>query len=64
MISVCKQWLIMQNKNNRGGINFDAKIRRNSTDPADLFYARIGGMDTFARALIVGDKILQNGEYA
>jgi xylose isomerase len=46
----------MQNKNNRGGINFDAKIRRNSTDPADLFYARIGGMDTFARALIVGDK--------
>ena len=54
----------MQNKNNRGGINFDAKIRRNSTYPADLFYARIGGMDTFARALIVGDKILQNGEYA
>ena len=64
MISVCKPWLIMQNKNNRGRINFDAKIRRNSTDPADLFYARIGGMDTFARALIVGDKILQNGEYA
>jgi len=46
-----------------GGINFDAKIRRNSTDPADLFYAHIGGMDTFARALIVADKILQNGEY-
>ena len=34
-----------------GGINFDAKIRRNSTDPEDLFYAHIGGMDTFARAL-------------
>jgi len=46
-----------------GGINFDAKRRRNSTDPADLFYAHIGGMDTFARALIVADKILQNGEY-
>ncbi|HTN38322.1 MAG TPA: xylose isomerase [Arachidicoccus sp.] len=46
-----------------GGINFDAKIRRNSTDPADLFYAHIGGMDTFARALIVADDILQNSEY-
>jgi xylose isomerase len=46
-----------------GGINFDAKIRRNSTDPADLFYAHIGGMDAFARALIIADKILQHGEY-
>ena len=36
-----------------GGINFDAKIRRNSTDPEDLFHAHIGGMDTFARALIL-----------
>ena len=43
-----------------GGINFDAKIRRNSTDPADLFYAHIGGMDTFARALIIADAIRQN----
>ncbi len=46
-----------------GGINFDAKIRRSSTDPADLFYAHIGGMDTFARALITADKMLENGEY-
>lgn len=46
-----------------GGINFDAKIRRNSTDPADLFYAHIGGMDTFARALIVADNILQKSDY-
>jgi xylose isomerase len=46
-----------------GGINFDAKIRRNSTDAADLFYAHIGGMDNFARALIIADKILQHGEY-
>lgn len=43
-----------------GGINFDAKIRRNSTDPADLFYAHIVGMDTFARGLIIADKILQD----
>lgn len=46
-----------------GGINFDAKIRRNSTDPADLFYAHIGGADTFARALIAADRILADGEY-
>ena len=46
-----------------GGINFDAKIRRNSTDPADLFYAHIGGMDAFARALIVAEKILNQSEY-
>jgi xylose isomerase len=46
-----------------GGINFDAKIRRNSTDAADLFYAHIGGMDAFARALIVADTILQKSDY-
>lgn len=46
-----------------GGINFDAKIRRNSTDPADLFYAHIGGADTFARALVIADNILQNSDY-
>ena len=46
-----------------GGINFDAKIRRNSTDPADLFYAHVGGMDLFARALITADNILQKSEY-
>jgi len=46
-----------------GGINFDAKRRRNSTDPADLFHAHIGGIDTFARALITADTILQNSEY-
>jgi len=46
-----------------GGVNFDAKIRRNSTDPADLFYAHIGGMDIFARALIIADNILQKSAY-
>ncbi|MBC8032530.1 MAG: xylose isomerase [Chitinophagaceae bacterium] len=46
-----------------GGINFDAKIRRNSTDPADLFHAHIGGVDVFARSLIVADSILQKSEY-
>jgi len=46
-----------------GGINFDAKRRRNSTDPADLFYAHISGMDAFARALLIADKILKDGTY-
>ncbi len=46
-----------------GGINFDAKIRRNSTDAADLFHAHIGGIDTFARALISADNVLQNSDY-
>ena len=46
-----------------GGINFDAKIRRNSTDPQDLFYAHIGGMDNFARALVTADNILQKSDY-
>ncbi|NEU08536.1 xylose isomerase [Flavihumibacter sp. R14] len=46
-----------------GGVNFDAKIRRNSTDPADLFYAHIGGADTFARALITADNIIQHSDF-
>ena len=43
-----------------GGVNFDAKTRRNSTDLADMFYGHIGGMDTFARALLIADSLLQN----
>jgi xylose isomerase len=46
-----------------GGINFDAKTRRNSTDLEDLFHAHIGGMDVFARALIAADEILTKSEY-
>lgn len=46
-----------------GGINFDAKIRRNSTDVADLFYAHIGGIDSFARALITAENILNKSDY-
>jgi xylose isomerase len=46
-----------------GGVNFDAKIRRNSTDVEDLFHAHIGGMDTFARALIVANEVLEKSEY-
>ena len=46
-----------------GGVNFDAKIRRNSTDIDDLFHAHIGGADTFARALITADKIINSSVY-
>jgi xylose isomerase len=46
-----------------GGINFDAKTRRNSTDLVDIFYAHIGGMDAFARALLIANDILNDGEY-
>ena len=46
-----------------GGINFDAKLRRNSTDAADLFSAHIGGIDLFARALIAADNILQKSDF-
>ena len=55
-----------------GGVNFDAKIRRNSTDLEDLFHAHIGGADTFARGILAADKVLNdpafssivNGRYA
>lgn len=46
-----------------GGINFDAKTRRSSTDLEDIFIAHISGMDTFARALLVADKILNESDY-
>jgi xylose isomerase len=46
-----------------GGVNFDAKIRRNSTDIEDVFYAHIGGADTFARALLTADKIISSSQY-
>jgi xylose isomerase len=44
-----------------GGINFDAKVRRESFEPIDLFYAHIGSMDAFARGLKVAAKIIEDG---
>jgi xylose isomerase len=46
-----------------GGVNFDAKTRRNSTDLEDIFYAHIGGMDVFARSLLIADAILTQSDY-
>jgi xylose isomerase len=46
-----------------GGVNFDAKVRRTSTDNEDLFVAHITAMDTFAQALLVTEKIFNESEY-
>ena len=45
-----------------GGSNFDAKLRRNSTDPEDIFIAHISGMDAMARALLNAADIIENSE--
>lgn len=47
-----------------GGVNFDAKVRRESFEPLDLFHAHIGGMDAFARGLKVAHAIRQDGRLA
>ncbi len=44
-----------------GGVNFDAKVRRDSFEPVDLFYAHIGGMDAFARGLKIAAAIRKDG---
>ena len=47
-----------------GGLNFDAKVRRESFEPVDLFYAHIGGMDAFAKGLKIAAAIRADGELA
>jgi xylose isomerase len=47
-----------------GGVNFDAKVRRESFEPIDLFYAHVGGMDTFAMGLKLAAKIRAEGDLA
>jgi xylose isomerase len=45
-----------------GGVNFDAKVRRESFEPVDLFYAHVGGMDCFAKGLKIAAAIRADGE--
>ncbi|MCX7984480.1 MAG: xylose isomerase [Bacteroidetes bacterium] len=52
--------ILRQNGLGKGGLNFDAKVRRTSTDPIDLFYGHIGGMDAFARGLLIAHRILED----
>ena len=47
-----------------GGVNFDAKVRRESFEPVDLFHAHIGGMDAFAQGLKIAAAIRAEGELA
>jgi xylose isomerase len=56
--------ILKQNGLGTGGLNFDAKVRRSSNDPIDLFYAHIGGMDAFARGLLIAHKIIEDGVLA
>ena len=46
-----------------GGLNFDAKLRRSSTDPEDLFVGHIHSMDTLARGLMIAERILRESDY-
>jgi len=62
-LTECMMVLLQAGGFKGGGINFDAKIRRNSTDPEDLFHAHIGGVDVFARALITADNVLRKSDY-
>ena len=56
--------VLLQNDGfDKGGMNFDAKLRRNSTDLEDLFIGHVSSMDTIARGLIIADDILQNSDY-
>lgn len=47
----------------KGGFNFDAKVRRESTDLEDLFLGHIGGMDAYARALVIADRMVADGKF-
>ena len=49
---------------NPGGVNFDAKVRRESFEPIDLFHAHVGGMDAFAKGLKIAAAIRADGELA
>jgi xylose isomerase len=52
--------ILNQNGLGKGGLNFDAKVRRSSNDPHDLFHAHIGGMDAFARGLLIAHDIIED----
>src|SRR5947209_16652499 len=47
----------------RGGFNFDAKLRRQSIDPEDLFHAHIGGMDAYALAFKLARRVIAEGAF-
>jgi xylose isomerase len=56
--------ILQQGGLGKGGLNFDAKVRRSSNDPYDLFHAHIGGMDAFARGLLIAQDIIQEKAFS
>lgn len=60
----CMLCLLQMGGFTTGGVNFDAKVRRESFEPVDLFHAHIGGMDAFARGLKIAHAIRQDGRFA
>jgi xylose isomerase len=56
--------ILKQDGLGKGGLNFDAKVRRSSTDPSDLFHAHIGGMDAFARGLLIAHQIMEEKAFS
>jgi xylose isomerase len=56
--------ILKQNGLGSGGLNFDAHARRSSIDGVDLFHAHIGGMDAFARGLLIAQKIIDDGVFS
>lgn len=59
--ALCMWTLLRHGGFKTGGLNFDAKVRRQSVDPVDLFHAHIGGIDAFARGLKIAAKLIADG---
>ncbi len=64
LTTVCMYCVLKYGGFTTGGVNFDAKVRRESFEPIDLFYAHIGGMDAFARGLKIAAAMHQDGRLA
>lgn len=64
-LELAQAWLVILPAGDlgTGGVNFDAKIRRNSIDVEDLFISHISGMDAFAKGLLVAADVLENSDY-
>ncbi|HMO36112.1 MAG TPA: xylose isomerase, partial [Gemmatales bacterium] len=64
LTTTCMLVVLQQGGFGAGGINFDAKVRRESFEPVDLFHAHIGGMDAFARGLKIAAQMRKDGVFS
>ncbi len=64
-LELAEAWMVILESDGiiNGGVNFDAKTRRNSTDLEDIFLAHIGSMDAFARGLLIANDVLTKSDY-